>query len=231
MKKLSLLFIGLLFGVLSVNAQDEKESPFSVSADFVNRYIFRGLDFGESPAIQPGIDFTTGGLTIGAWGSYAFVATELGIEADLYASYAFDFGLSVGITDYYFPGEQLILRPDNVIAPQRSGSYFDYKNYHFFELNVSQEIGDFYIAGNMFISDNMNSDLYFEAGYSFGIVDVFAGAGNEAYTMDGSFNLVNVGLTVSKEIKISEYFSLPVYGSLILNPDAEQIHYVVGFTL
>ena len=83
----------------------------------------------------------------------------------------------------------------------------------------------------MFISDNMNSDLYFEAGYSFGIVDVFAGAGNEVYTTDGNFNLVNVGLTVTKEIKFTDHFSLPVYGSIILNPDAEQIHYVVGFTL
>ena len=231
MKKISLLFIGLVFGVLTVNAQDEKESPFSVSADFVNRYIFRGLDFGESPAIQPGIDFTAGGLTIGAWGSYAFIATPLGIEADLYVSYSFDFGLSVGVTDYYFPGEQLKLQPDSVIAPIRSGSYFDYENNHFFELNASQGIGDFYIAANVFISDNMNSDLYFEAGYSFGIVDIFAGAGNEVYTTDGNFNLVNVGITVTKEIKFTDHFSLPVYGSIILNPDAEQIHYVVGFTL
>lgn len=68
-------------------------------------------------------------------------------------------------------------------------------------------------------------------GYSFGILDVFAGAGSHAYTMEVGFNLVNFGLTVSYEIKISEYFSLHVYSSLILNPDAEQIHYVVGFTL
>jgi uncharacterized protein (TIGR02001 family) len=149
-KILSTLFLVVSVITLSVAQTDsikteKDESPFTIGADLVSRYVFRGLDFGESPAIQPGLSYSYKGLTVGAWGSYAFVATPLGIEADLYASYNFHFGLSAGITDYYFPGEQLKIGPDSVINPIRNGKYFDYSNSHFFELNVSQSFGDIYI--------------------------------------------------------------------------------------
>ncbi len=44
-----------------------------------------------------------GGFEIGGWGSYCFSSHEAA-EADLYLSYGFDFGLSIGLTDYYLPG-------------------------------------------------------------------------------------------------------------------------------
>lgn len=213
---------------------EEKSSPITIGADFVSRYIFRGLDFGTSPAIQPGIEFGIGGFYIGAWGSYAFLATPTGIEADLYAGYSFNFGLSAGITDYYFPGERLTIQAVDssslVIAPERDGSYFNYSENHYFELNLTQEIGDFYLAANWFFSDNMSNDLYFEAGYSFSFLDIFVGAGNEAYTTDGEFDVVNVGISASKDIKFTEKFSLPLSASLILNPDAEQLHIVFAIS-
>lgn len=209
---------------------DDKSSPFSVGADVVSRYIFRGLDFGSSLAVQPSLAFSTGNFTIGAWGSYALIATETGIEADLYASYSFDYGITIGITDYYFPREKLLIKSDSVISPVRSGTYFDYQNTHFFELNFNKEMGNFYIAANVFISSNTSYDLYFETGYSFGIIDIFAGGGNEVYTKNGKFNIVNIGAKLSKELKLSDSYSLPVFCSIILNPDAEQLHLVAGIT-
>ena len=235
-KVLLLTFVLALTATFSfVNAQEEEaSSPVSVSGDLVSRYIFRGLDFGNSPAIQPGIEAALGNFTIGAWGSYAFIATPTGIEADLYAGYTFGFGLYAGVTDYYFPGEALTVSvADSVatIAPVRTGSYFDYANSHFFEVNLIQEIGDFYLAANWMFSDNMNNDLYFEAGYSFSFLDIFVGAGNEAYTKNGDFNVVNIGVSATKELNFSEKFALPVSASLILNPNAEQIHLVLAVSL
>jgi uncharacterized protein (TIGR02001 family) len=231
--KVLLLTITLAFAAsfTTVNAQEES-SPVSVGGDLVSRNIFRGLDFGNSPAIQPSIEASLGNFSIGAWGSYAFLATPSGIEADIYAGYAFDFGLYLGITDYYFPGEQLAILGNDpaVITPIRTGTYFDYENSHFFEANLSQEFGDFYLTANWMFA-NGDNDLYFEAGYSFPFLDIWVGAGNEVYTKDGGFNVVNIGLSATKELQFTEEFSLPVSTSLILNPNMEQIHLVFGISL
>ena len=105
-KFITLLFLSFI--VVSLEAEEPvKESPFAFGADLVSRYVFRGLDYGDSPAIQPAFTFSKKGFSLGAWGSYAFIATPTGIEADLFTSYEFDFGLSAGITDYYFPDERL----------------------------------------------------------------------------------------------------------------------------
>ncbi len=232
MKTKLYFFLGLFlsFFLMSNRAKAQEEQPFSFGADLVSRYIFRGLDFGSSPAIQPYFEYSHKGLTVGAWGSYAFIATPTGIEADLYASYTFDFGLSAGLTDYYFPFEELKFMPDSVIKPVRRGSYFDYNNHHYFELNIKQEIGNFYMAANYGFF-NLDNALYFEAGYGFKWVEVFAGAGNELYSLSGKFNLVNIGAKASKEIKLTKNYAVNLSSSLILNPNAEQIHLVFALGL
>lgn len=232
MKTTIFLFIFLLsLGGNSLKAQEAKDtSPFSFGADLVSRYIFRGLDFGNSPAIQPAFSFSKNNFTIGAWGSYAFIASPTGIEADLYASYEFDFGLSVGITDYYFPVEMLKLNPDSSIAPVRNGTYFDYSNTHYEELNISQSLGNFTLKGNWGFH-NMNNALYFEAGYKFKWIDMFLGAGNKGYTTNEKFNVVNIGITASKDISITEKYAFGISSSLILNPEAEQIHLIFALSL
>ena len=45
------------------------------------------------------------------------------------------------------------------------------------------------------------------------------------------FNVGNVGLSATKEIKITSGFSLPVFGKLIANPYEEQVYFVFGITL
>ncbi len=210
---------------LNATAQEEKESPFSLGADMVSRYIFRGLDFGSSPAIQPSLEYSKSNFTIGMWGSYSLLATPPGIEVDLYANYEFDFGLSLGVTDYYFPGERLKISADSTITSIRTGKYFDYRNFHLFELNISQSIGNLSLAANWNFY-NLNNALYFEVNYGFKYFSVFVGAGNEIYTINKNFNVVNLGLSASKDIKITENYALPISASVILNPNVEQIHLV-----
>jgi hypothetical protein len=73
-------------------------------------------------------------------------------------------------------------------------------------------------------------DLYLEAGLSAGPVDLTLGGGDGAYTMDGKFNICNIGIATSKELKITDSFSLPLSGSAILNPSSEQFYVVVGIS-
>lgn len=222
---LTLLAAMTMISSMNVQAQDS-ESPFSVGGDLVSSYLWRGTKFGTGPAIQPYLELALGNFAIGGWGSYCFTTNEAA-EADLYVSYGFDFGLSVGLTDYYFPGTE----------------YFDYSTEsgsHAFEINLGYEIGGLAIGANYFLNEaggagTDGGDMYFELGYSFSHFGIFVGGGNGWHTVEmdadeSDFNVVNIGITASKEIAITENYALPVSGSLILNPDTEQFHVVVGIS-
>jgi len=188
-----------------------------VAADVVSSYVWRGA-YQSGIAVQPTLDFTAGGFSIGAWASTALseIGGSLMQEADLYAKYAFGFGLSVGVTDYYYTGNK----------------FFDYAKggAHSLELNLGYATGALSLSANTLL--NVDSDLYFEAGYAFDKVSVFVGAGNKAFNLtDGKFSLVNIGASTTKEIKITDSFSIPLKASVILNPKSEQFFFVAGITL
>ncbi|WP_299579523.1 hypothetical protein [uncultured Sunxiuqinia sp.] len=216
MKKLRLLPVFVLAITLAGNLQAQ---DWDTGADFVSSYVWRGTKFGTGPAIQPWAEYSTGGFALGAWGSYGFTDDEAA-EADLYVSYGFDLSegaaLSFTVTDYYFPGTD----------------YFNGDS-HFFEPMVGLELGDFsFLAAYMIGSDATDvSDVYLEAGLNVGKLALTLGAGDGAYTTNGNFNVCNIGVGTSKEIKITDSFSLPVTGTAILNPSSEQFHIVVGISL
>jgi len=217
---IGLMILGLF---VSVKAQDEAEptTPFSVGADIVSSYVWRGTKY-SGPAIQPSVEYSISGLTIGTWGSFGF--NDQVAEADLYASYGFDFGLSLGLTDYYYQGNK----------------YFQYTGdtaSHAFELNLGYEIKGFTIGANYIFNDaskggpaNYGGDKYFELGYTFKYFNVFVGAGDGWHTSDGDFGLCNIGIGTSKEVKITDSYSLPVSGSVVLNPEREEFNIVVGIS-
>jgi hypothetical protein len=74
-------------------------------------------------------------------------------------------------------------------------------------------------------------DMYFEAGYSLKSASLTLGAGDGQYTADGKFNVCNIGIGTSKEVKLSESFSLPVSGAVILNPSTGGFFITVGISL
>ena len=206
----------LVFGLASTFAFNVQAQSWDTGADIVSSYVWRGTKFGTGPAMQPWAEYSTGGFAIGAWGSYGFTDDEAA-EADLYASYGFDLGegaaLTLTVTDYYFPGSM----------------YFDGDS-HCFEPMIGLELGSFSFTGAYMTGDGV-SDTYLEAGLAVGSVNLALGAGDGAYTMDGDFNVCNISVGTSKEIKITDTFSLPISGTAILNPSSEQFHIVVGISL
>ncbi len=232
----SLLLILFAFAILMAtmmpaSAQDEEHvSPISIGADIMSRYVWRGLDYGAAPSIQPYMELGLGNFAIGAWGAYATSLSAnnlLGVqEVDLYATYTIADLITVGVTDYFFP-----------VETDYNYNYFDYgsdTSLHVMEGMVAfNGLADFpltFLAGVNLMNDDDNS-MYFELGYSFSFIDVFIGAGNGIYlTSESKFNLVNVGISKSREIKITDTFSLPVSASLITNPDAKQVHLVFGIS-
>ena len=210
MKKMKIFAVAM---VALMAASSAKAQEFKASADVVSSYVWRGT-FQSGVAVQPTFDFTTGGFSIGAWGSTALseLSGSLMQEADLYAKYTFGFGLSAGLTDYYY-----------------SGNHYFAGASHVLEANLGYSLGNLSLSGNYLL--NANNDLYFEAGYAFDKVSVFVGAGNEVYSTDGKFALLNIGASTTKEIKITDTFSIPLKASVILNPKSEQFFLVAGITL
>jgi hypothetical protein len=218
----SLLFFTALFtnNLMAQDTEDEKPSKFSPGVDFYSSYIWRGSKLGTGPAVQPYLEFATGGLTLGAWGSFDASGFS---ETDLYAIYSLPFGLSVGLTDYYYPDLD----------------YFDYSDStgsHAFELTAGYEIKGLSLSANVILNQaggigSEGGDIYLEAAYSFKYFSIFLGAGNGWTTSDGDFAVCNIGIKAEKEIKITDNFSIPLNGQVIFNPDRKSLYVVVGFSL
>jgi hypothetical protein len=215
MKKMNRIaaIIVLLVGLAAVPAMTMAQEV-SVGADIVSSYVWRGLDCGDGAAVQPYVEFSSGGFALGAWGSYA-IGSDGDPEADLYAGYGFENGLYIGVTDYFFPSDDV--------------EYLDTDD-HTFEANLGYEVGAVSLSANMYFDSNSNDDMYFEVGYDFGLASLFIGGGDESYTEDGDFAICNLGISADKEIEITDTFTLPMFGSVILNPDSEDMYIVVGMS-
>lgn len=226
----------MLFFVISSNLFSQNAS---VNVDFVNRYIWRGFDLGGNvPSIQPNIKLNAGNFTVGFWGAYPVVKDAALSEIDFYASYTFSLSkagsLSIGFTDY--------INPDNGIK------FFNFAGHeshggpgaHNIEINAAYtgpENFPINISANIFVHNIANNPMYFQIAYSTSIneigLNLFTGLtpGDEnKYYLTDKFNVINVGFSLSKSIKITDEFSLPIYGSIILNPSNENIFYVIGIT-
>lgn len=224
MEKIRMCFTGLVVLVLitttRLQAQDEvKNSSFSVGADFYSNYIWRGTKYGTGPSLQPSVKFVKGGFTIGVWGAYDAHGYT---ETDPYISYAFKSGLSFGLTDYYYPG----LRLFNVTDTAGSNAL---------EINGGFTKGGFSLSANYIVNEaggaaSVGGDKYFQVGYAFKDFSLSAGAGDGWHTSNGNFNLCHVAVGATKVIKVTDGFSIPVNGQVILNPEREQLFVVIGFS-
>tara|TARA_B100001287_G_C22481753_1_gene434699 strand:- start:2 stop:649 length:648 start_codon:yes stop_codon:yes gene_type:complete len=214
MKNFKTLIV-MCFTFLFISNQNVKAQDFG--ADVVSSYVWRGTQFGQGPHIQPYVSAGKGGFEIGLWGSFPTTAGGGGNELDAYLSY--DFGpLALTVTNYTFP---------NGDGTYSSGSFFDGD----IEVSASADIGNLSILGGYFPD---LETLYIEAGYSFGDVDFALGFGSDSkdafYVGDGESDIVNVSFGYSKEIKITEDYSLPVFSSFVYNPSAEAAFLVFGLS-
>lgn len=265
-----LFFLMLIFSSIQIFSQEEKalddiqqskKTPISLSfgADFMSRYIWRGSDYGNSPAIQPNLNFSAGGFSIGAWGSYGFAHHSVQIndstmvdagnyaEFDLYISYTYKW-FTLMVFDFFVP---------NPIDPNYKVNYFNYKNEttgHGLEVSLTFNGPEKFplqvMVGTLVYGDDKDQDstgtygygnrnnysTYIEASYRFNVLGIelkpFIGGipfGSSWYGNHGG--IVNLGLTVKKEIPVTKVFTIPVQASLITNPQAQSIFFVFGFSL
>lgn len=223
--------ITILFIILSFSTISAQTSVFG-GADFLSRYVWRGLDFGNTFSIQPALALTAGGFEVGFWGSYPLVNSNTQAEEmDLYLSYSIS-DFSILLTDYYYPN-----------AGIKYGNYKDkQEGAHVVEVGLSyggSESFPISLAAFMNVYNDNDNSVYFEVGYSTEVeevgLDFFVGGtpGGDELVWYGTkeLNLINIGATASKDIKITDDFSLPVFSSYVLNPNTEVGYVLFGFSL
>ncbi len=232
MKKIVLFALGLAVGATSY-AQDEIET--TISGDIVSSYIWRGQDLGNV-SLQPTLGVGYKGLSLTAWGSVGLTDASDAKEFDLTLAYTIG-GLNIGATDYWLNEG---LDPKN-----RYFKYDAHETNHVFEANIGYDFGFASLqwftnfAGN----DGVNKDgkraysSYAEVAVPFKLVTVdwTAAAGVVPYATDyygtTGFAVTNLTLRADKEIKVTDSFSIPVFGQVTANPCSQKAYLVLGLTL
>lgn len=232
MKKIVLFALGLAV-VATSYAQDEIET--TISGDIVSSYIWRGQDLGNV-SLQPTLGVGYKGLSLTAWGSVGLTDASDTKEFDLTLAYTIG-GLNIGVTDYWLNEG---LDPKN-----RYFKYDAHETNHVFEANIGYDFGFASLqwftnfAGN----DGVNKDgkraysSYAEVAVPFKLVTVdwTAAAGVVPYATDyygtTGFAVTNLTLRADKEIKVTDSFSIPVFGQVTANPCSQKAYLVLGLTL
>ena len=234
MKKIVLFALGMAMSMTTF-AQDEIET--TISGDIVSSYIWRGQDLG-SAAIQPTLGIAYKGLSLSAWGSYAITNPADTKEFDLTLAYTIG-GFNIGITDYW--------TNDGGDPEARYLKYEAHSTNHIFEANIGYDFGFASLqwftnfAGN----DGTNKDgkraysSYFEisAPFKLASVDWTATAGAIPYATTSyngwtsGFAVTNLALKATKDIKITDTFSVPIFGQVVANPCTQKAYLVLGLTL
>ena len=188
----SLLVLSMLYGEVTIGA------------DVVSRYVWRGTDYGNAAAVQPSIETTIGPVALGAWGSWSISpgpADASGNECDLYASTTVG-PVGLTLTDYFFPayaGTDSLLNID----------------IHVFELSAGADAGPVSLLAAANVSGDDDNSTYLELTYgAFSL-----GLGNGAYSTDGEFAPVSLGISASRDNFSASY---------IINPDQETSFLVFG---
>lgn len=218
----------IILGSSQVSAQEQVE--VSIGSDFVSNYIWRGQDCG-GVSIQPTLAVAKSGFSLTAWGSVGFSKSDVR-EINLVAGYSTG-GFSIAVTDYWFD------TPDN----PRFFEYAAHDTEHIFEGTVGYDFGvvalnwNTYFAGSDYTKQNgkraYSSYAEISAPFRLGEFDFSAELGitpwEGAYST--GFNVVNIGVGASKEIKFTDSFSLPAFAKLIVNPNTEKTYVVFGVSL
>jgi len=234
-RSLLLLSIAALLTITAQAGDELKKTNVSLSVDVVTRHVWRGRFSGNAPCIEPTLNFQTGKLSYGVWGSYAL--DESYQEVDFYVSYdtpLFQFS----VYDFYCPNTDFEDSKFFDFDSDKSVHFFDavakFKGTEKFPISITTSVF-FYGEYDRDENNDQRYSTYVELGYS-----NFIGGKKVAWALgmtphEGFYademNVVNMNMTVYDKIKFSEQYSLPVRAGVSLNPVNERLMFSLAFTL
>ncbi len=222
----------LAIAVVAVPAKSMADGfEASLGADVVSRYVWRGMDQGSGVSVQPSLDFSYKGISLGFWGSTSLSDLEPK-EFDISIGYEVG-GFSALFTDYFWAGE--------------SGKYGHYTDDHFYELSLAYNFGEkcpltlswstMLFAGESAELDEDGDRMfssYFNVAYDFDVqgIAITPAIGFNPWEsqFDDEFSVMDISVTASKDIKFTESFSLPVFVQAIVSPACDKTYLVFGIS-
>jgi len=219
----------------------EKIISLNINCDIISRWIWRGVDYGSSPTIQPYLSITTGNFEFGTYGSVTTRNTYSDLE--LFAKYNYK-NLSLVVTDYFFQDGLPLGGPTNTMTPNTK--YFNFDNHttgHLTEATLQYKTKNLSLQANTFIYGWWDKDIYnkqkystyIEAAYSIYIkdnkLDIFVGGNPFDSPIYGKRNIINTGITGYKTLNITDKYTIPLRVTLVTNPTTEKIYLVLGISL
>ena len=235
--KFRMIAIALLSAAMPFTAKAQDKVEASVGADFVSNYIWRGTDCG-GVSIQPSMGVSYKGLSLTAWGSVG-IDKEDAREIDLTLGYNTG-GFSVSVTDYWFSYH----KEDGGYT----GDYFKYGAHStvHIEATLGYDFGPLAVnwytnfAGADGVKENgkraYSSYLALSAPFKLGGLDWTVDLGMvpwettfyNGYT--SGFCVSDVSLGASKDIKITDSFSVPAFAKVSVNPRTEGAYFAFGLS-
>jgi hypothetical protein len=199
------------------------------------QHYWRGLMINNSANYEGDLTISNGNLSLGAWGGYAFNGNYS--EFDIHMSYLISEKLQLSIWDLYASRDR---------ASIDDYKYFDFDRTttnHLIDASLLYRVSN-QLPGSLYWrtlvwgrdldeEQNQNYSSYLELRYGFNIdqlkfkayvgVNVFENSMYAANT-----NVVNLGLFATKELKITEHLTLPIWFQLAMNPEKETSNMIVG---
>jgi hypothetical protein len=236
-------FMMLILGLIIIPALASAQSSFNVNlgADLYNRYVWRGMDIANTPSLQPSLSAGYYGFELGTWGAYT-LSNEASDsdEIDFWLSYTRAIGTSLTATliatDYYFPnGGIKIGNFNNYDDPDGPGA-------HTIEIGLSiTGPENFPITGSGYINvhNEEGGNIYFQIDYpvtigeytlNFTVGGTPGSEDNPYYYGTDNLQIINIGVSSSKDIKVSDDFILPATAAFILNPREEIAYLLFGLS-
>ena len=236
MKRHNILLTSIFTTLLFFNLQEAKSQiNVDLNSTITSRHYWRGIMVSNSVNYEGDLVLHAKDFSFGAWGGYAFDNTYS--EFDFHMAWQISDRLSFSVWDLYASRDRCSIDDYN---------YFDFdrkSTNHLLDASVNYVVGEKFplkISWSTMLwgrdldaKGNQNYSSYLEVGYPLVTgatnINLFAGLNIfENSTYGEHTNIVNMGLTATKKIKLTENFQIPVWGTIAINPEAESANLIFG---
>lgn len=206
--------------VVAVDTVRTDSGRVDLNLSLFSRYVWRGVQFGTGPSVQAQIAYLNGGFTAACYVAKSTYGGSTGYPntSNIMVGYRYR-SVSLFVDDYFFYDEDNLDR------------YLDWSDttLHYTEARIRYDGSRCYALAtyNVYAAKTANKGLYIEGGYRFPdhAISLFAG-----YVFDDSdlnfatsAGMTNIGITKEKKLRINDNFSLPLTGTLVVNPNYKHV--------
>lgn len=246
---LAVIIVFLFIAIQLCNAQETNNIKINMQGDIVSSYIWRGM-YQSGAAVQPTLSINGRHFSLTTWGSVD-ITGQGHKEADITASYSIK-GITLSLTDYWWAGQS------GLYNDRKNGEndYFHFDNHntdHILEagLSYTMPVKEIPLSLSWYSmlwgadKKSENNNKIKNAYSSYGEINCplvldntnllttigFSPFESPSNYKNKNFAVTNISVKASKEIQITDKFSLPIFSQVIWNPNREDVHFIFGITL